>query len=164
MELDVSLMIYHHYYLTIHLNNPNSFPSGERRLVCSSPQSRTGERVARRVVVQVEQNTRIVPLVKRCPGHTVCRSNRTAAGNLDVQALRIELGAIVAAPAMQRNDFVANNVVASLKVLRNDRGGGEAVLDEVVRSPCTRATGGYEASLGELGPSEGGWAEGSAFA
>ena len=65
---------------------------------------------------------------------------------------------------MQRNDLVTYDVVTSLEVLRDDCRGGEAVFDEIVRGPCTGATGGYEASLGELGPPQGGWAEGGALA
>ena len=68
--------------------------------------------------------------------------------------LRVKLSAIVILTAVQGNNFVTNDIVASLEILWDSGGRSEIGFDEVVSSPCSSTAGGNQASLGDLAPLE----------
>ena len=120
-------------------------------LVSGGPQSRPGVGVAGVGAVEVELDTRVVAGVQRGASNTVGGSDGAAAGDADGQALRVVLGTVVAASAVQGDDLVAEDIVAGLEVAGEGGGGGEVVGDELVSHPGLAADDG---ALAELGPSE----------
>lgn len=68
--------------------------------------------------------------------------------------LRVELCAVVASSAVQSDDFVADDVVASLQVSGDSGGRGEVRLDQVVGDPGSRAAGSDQTTLRDLTPSK----------
>lgn len=59
----------------------------------------------------------------------------TAAGNLNVDALGIVLGTVLLGSGVERNDFVAEDVLARGKVLGDSHGPGVVVGNQLVGSP-----------------------------
>jgi hypothetical protein len=97
------------------------------RLVRGSPKRGTRERIAGVASIQIEPNTSLIPLVQARTGNTRRRRNSAATANLEVQALRVELRAIIVARTVQSNDLVADDVVARFKVARYGGRGREVV-------------------------------------
>jgi len=124
-------------------------------LVCSSPYSWTRVRIAGGVVVQAEQNTRVGPLVQRGASNTAGWRNRAAACHLQVQALGVELRAVIISSTVESNDLMADDVVASLEVPGDSCRRSEVVLDEFVCDPGSRTTWSDQSTLGDLGPAKG---------
>jgi hypothetical protein len=73
----------------------------------------------------------------------------------------VQLRAIILAPTMQRNNLMANDVVAWRQLGGQNGGYLEVVSDERVGDP---SSWGYDGGLGDLGPAEGGGGEGCAVA
>jgi hypothetical protein len=106
-------------------------------------QGRTGNLVGKRASVEIEQNTRVVGLVKLSSLDTR-RGERTTTSDLQVEALRVVLSTIGLSCSVKGNDFVAENVVAGLQLGRNLNSPGEAVGDENIGSPSAALHGHVE--------------------
>ena len=78
------------------------------------------------------------------------------------RTLRVELSAVVALTAVQGNDFVANDIVASLQILGDSSSRGEVGLDKVVGGPCSSAAWSDQTSLRDLAPAKSAGSEGGA--
>lgn len=104
-------------------------------LVGSSPQCWTRESISGRVGVYVEHNTWHAPCVQAGASNTACRSNRATSTNLQVQALRVQLSAIIVLPTVKSDDLVTDDIVSCFKILRQGHGDLELIFDERVRSP-----------------------------
>jgi len=97
----------------------------------SRPDSRTRNGVARHSGVDVDQNTRSGVLVKssslRALSARVTGTSGPATSNLDVDALRVVLSAVLALGGVQGDDFVAEDEVAGLEVGGDSHGPGVVV-------------------------------------
>jgi hypothetical protein len=122
-------------------------------------QCRSWDGVTRELSEDIEQDTRIIRLIKARRRHTPTQFRRSTTANLDINALRVRLSAIRLARSVQREDLMANHVVARCEV--GDRQvPGEIVLDEVVGDPGAGVVAGFPGSGLDLGPEEGGWGHG----
>lgn len=106
-------------------------------------QGRTGNLVGKRASVEVEQNTRVVGLVKLSSLDTR-RRERTTTGDLQVEALGIVLSTIGLSCTVKGDDFVTENIVAGFQLGRDLKSPGEAVCDENIGSPSTALQGHVE--------------------
>lgn len=122
-----------------------------RLSVGASPQSGAGVRVARVGGVQVEPDAGLVAPVQADALSAAGRGDGAAAADLEVEALRVVLRAVVALAAVQGDDLVADDVVAGLQVARDRGRRGEVVGDERVRHPRLPADDG---ALADLGPAQ----------
>jgi hypothetical protein len=129
-------------------------------LVCSRPKRWTRVRVRRRVRIDVKHDTRHISLIQTRPSNTTRRSNGAASTDFQVQALRVQLCAIVVLTAVKSDNFVADDVVAWSEFRWQDSGDFEVVLDEGVGDP---GSWGDDSGLADLGPFEGGGGEGRAI-
>jgi hypothetical protein len=111
--------------------------------------------ITRELGEQVEQDTRIRRLIKAGRGHTAAQLRGPTPRDLDIDALRVRLGAVSLARGVQRNDLVAQDVVAGCEV-GNRQVPGEVVLDEVVGDPGAGVVAGFPGAALDLGPAEGG--------
>lgn len=91
------------------------------RLVGTSPYSRAGDGVGGGAAVQVVYDSGLGLGVKSRAGDTGGGSHAAGAGDLEVEALHVELGTVLAPGAVESDDLVAEDVVAGLKV-PGDRG------------------------------------------
>jgi hypothetical protein len=122
-------------------------------------QCRSWDGVTRELSEDIEQDTRIIRLIKARRRHTPTQFRRSTTANLDIDALRVRLSAIRLARSVQRENLMANHVVARCEV--GDRQvPGEVVLDEVVGDPGAGVVAGFPGSGLDLGPEEGGWGHG----
>lgn len=96
--------------------------------------SRAGNRVAGEGSEDVELDTRVVGSVEAGSGSTTTEPSGSRALNLEVDALGVCLGAVGLAGCVQRDDLVANDVVAGSNV-REGNVPGEVVGDQVIGSP-----------------------------
>lgn len=96
--------------------------------------SRTGDVVGAQGLVDVDQDTRVGVLVE---GFTLGAGvgGATTAGNLQVETLRVVLGAILVLSGVQGNDLVAQDVVTSLEGRGNGHSPAVVVGDQVVSGP-----------------------------
>lgn len=122
-------------------------------LVRRSPQPRPRKRITHRIPINIKPNPRITLTIQRRARNTPTRLHTPTAPNLDVQALHIQLRAIILAPTVQRNDLVANDVIPGREFGRQDGADLEVVLDHGVGDP---GAGGDDGGLAEFGPAEGG--------
>lgn len=137
------------------------FSKPNNLLVRRRPNRRPRKRITRRIRINIKPNPRIIPLIQTRTRHSSRGRHTAAPSNLEVQALHIQLRAIVVLPAVQRNDLVADDVVAGRELCGQHGGRLEVVGDEGVGDPCA---GGEDGGLGEFGPAEGGGGEGCAVA
>lgn len=136
------------------------FTSSVTSLVCRSPECRTRESVAGGVGVNVEDYARHAPGVEASSGDTTSGGNASASANLQVDALRVQLRAVVILAAVQGNDLMTEDVVTGSKLGRNLDVGDKVVLDERVGDP---GVCGDDGVLRELGPPEGARGQGGAI-
>lgn len=115
----------------------------------SGPDSRAGNRVLGKVLVEVEEDAGLVGSVEGGEV-TARRGSGTAASDLDVDALGVGLGAVGLASGVKADDLVAEDVVAGSEAGGDLDGPGVAVGNEVVRGPVTGVGARVEASLVEL--------------
>ena len=113
-----------------------SWLRGRRGSGCATARStlvqrRTRDRVAVEGSVDVEQNTLVVRLVKFRAGDAL-RLIGAGAGDLEVQALRVVLGAVGLVSAVQGDDFVAEHVFSRRDGLWDRHGPAVVVRDQVV--------------------------------
>jgi len=97
-------------------------------------EGRSGSRVAVERPEDIELNTSVVRLVEASSGNTTAQLRSSRALNLEVDALRVRLGAIGLTSSVQRDDLVANNVVTRRKV-GNSKIPGKVVFNEIISSP-----------------------------
>lgn len=98
-------------------------------------QSRSRNRVAGSTAVDVKENTLVVGSVQASTSRAG-GGGGTAASDLEVDALGVELGAVGLASAVEGNDLVTENVVAGGDVAGDGDIPLEAVADELVGSPA----------------------------
>lgn len=120
-------------------------------LVRTSPQRRPGNGVARKARVQVEQDTRVSAGVQTSTGRSRGQRDSPRAADDDIETLRVVLGAVVGAGAVQRDDLVPDHVVAGLELGRDRQRRRVVARRQRVRRPRPRAVPG----LGDLGPRQG---------
>lgn len=118
------------------------------------PHGRAGDGVAAEGGVEVEEDSGVARGVELGGGDASGKSLGPAAADLDVQALRVALGAVRAAGAVEGDDLVPEDVVA-----RGEAGGelhvrGEVLGDHGIRHPASRVAAGYVGGLGDLGERE----------
>lgn len=125
----------------------------DRKAGLTGPDIRAGDGVVAEVLVEVEQDARIIGAVE---GGEVATTGSGGAGasDLDVDALGVGLGAVGLASRVEGDNLVAEHVVS-----RGQAGGdidlpGVAVGDQVVRGPVAGVGAGVEAGLGNLDPPE----------
>lgn len=124
-------------------------------------QSRAGDLVAGDLGIGVEEDTGIVRLVQgRAEGALGLVGAR--AGDLDIEALGVVLGAVLRASTVHGDDLVAEDVVAGGKGLGDGGGPGVVVGNEVGGSPRLGAD--VVAGLVDLDPLEGRLVGGRALA
>ena len=116
-------------------------------------QSRSGDLVAGVVSVRAKEDTGIVSLVEG-GGNGTLGALSARASDLDVDALRVVLGTVGGATAVESNDLVTGNVVAGSEAGGDGRGPAVAVLNQLLGSPLLGL--GVEASLVNLDELEAG--------
>ena len=124
----------------------------------TSPERRSGDRVAGDGGIRVEQDTGVSGLVQV---HTegAPRWNLGArAGDLNVDAERVRLGAVGRSRAVGSDGLVAEDVRASLERLGHGDGPRIVVVDHLLRCPFLRAV--VDSGLVNLGPEELGLVDG----
>lgn len=124
-------------------------------LVRTGPNRRSRIRICIKLGIQVENDTRLIPLIQASTSNTSSRSYTTTSTDLQVETLRVQLGTIIILGAVKSNNFVANDVVTSFKVLGNYSRGREVVGEHLVGDPGSGSTGGDKAGLRDLGPFKG---------
>lgn len=92
------------------------------------------ERVHDGRLVGVEEDTGTVSLVERSTDNTLGEVG-SGAGDLDVQALRVGLGAVGVAAAVQSDDLMAEDVLASLEVRWDSYRPCEVLANQLDGSP-----------------------------
>lgn len=112
-----------------------------------------GDIVRGELLVEVEKDTGVGGSVELGEVATV-EGLGAASSDLEVDALRVSLGAVGLAGGVEANDLVAENVVTSLEVLGDGELPGEAITDEVVGGPVTGVTTRLQTLLSDLGPLE----------
>lgn len=126
-------------------------------------QCRPWSNITREGRVQIEQNARIRRLVERRRRNASTQLGRPAPRHSEIDALWIRLCTIRLARSVQRDNLVANHVVAW-----REAGDGqvpvEAGLDEVVGHPCAGVAAGLVGAGLDLGPGEGEGVDGAAVA
>ena len=115
----------------------------------AAAKSWTRDRIRSGTLVDVEENPGVVGTVE-AGANCAARTSRAAAGDLQVDALRVELGAVRLVATVQGNDLVAQDVVPGSQVAGDGDLPLVAVADELVRRPD--AVG--QALLGNLEPLE----------
>lgn len=120
-------------------------------LVGGSPQSRTREGIAGVGNVQVEPDAGVVARVQAGTDGAGRGAHGAGAADAQVQALRVVLGAVVGAGAVQGDDLVAQDVGARGQVAGDREARAEVVADEGVGDPGRAADDG---ALADLGPAE----------
>lgn len=120
----------------------------------TAPHGRAGDGVAAERGVEVEEDAGVARGVKFSCGNARGERLRAAAADLDVQALRVALGAIRASGAVEGDDLVAEDVVT-----RGEAGGelhvrGEVLRDHGIRHPASGVAAGQVGGLGDLGERE----------
>lgn len=108
-------------------------------LVCSSPKSRARVCVGSRVGVDVEKYAWHAPSVKAGASNTAGGRNCAAAADLQVQALHVELGAVVVLTSVESDNLVADDIVTRCELSGNRGRDLETVADESVGDPGTGA-------------------------
>lgn len=111
--------------------------------------------VAVQVVVNVNENTRISPLVERRRA-SATGSLRSRTTNHKVDTLRVVLSSIVAPGSVQRDNLMTKHVRASFQRRGNRDDPGVVVGDEIVSAPCARCWAALQADLIDFGELEGG--------
>lgn len=123
--------------------------------------SRTRDSVAVEVVVDINQHTRISPLVEsrraRATGNL-----RPGSTNQQVHALRVILRPIVAPTRMQRNNLMPQHISPRLQTRRNRHRPRIVRGNQIVRSPSPRRGSALEADLVDFGEFERGFVGGGA--
>lgn len=104
-----------------------------------SGQSRSRDLVGRVgvVVVDVVDDTGVVLVVERGGGDTVGEAVARA-GDAEVDALRVELSTTDIIGGVEGEDLVAENIVARTDVLGDSDSPGQAIGDELIRSPLSK--------------------------
>ena len=103
---------------------------------------RPGDRVASKAPEDIEHNPRIRRGVKAGSNNATTGVDSATSRHDDVDALGIRLGAVLLARSVQRDDLVAQHVVARREI--GDRQvPGEVVLDQVVGRPAARVRAGF---------------------
>lgn len=112
----------------------------------SVEQGRTRHRVAAKVRVDIKLDTLVASLVQLFTSST-SRVGIAATGNLNVNTLHVVLRPVLLASRVQRNQLMAQNIVA----VRNSLGHGErvgvVVLNHVVTGPGTRRVAAIDQTL-----------------
>ena len=144
--------------LTKHLSRESASNRPPKLSSSTGPSGRARDGVAGNVAaVDVVRNALVGGSVKcsasNALGVAAARVGGTGAGDLDVDALGVGLGAILLACGVQGNDFVAQDVVARGERLGDVDGPLVAVGDQLVRGPGVGGgvddTGGGELEEGE---------------
>lgn len=115
----------------------------------------TRDSVAVQVVVDVNENTRISPLVESRRA-SATRGLRSRATDHKVDALRVVLSSIVAPSSVQRDYLMTKHVRTSFQRRGNRDDPGVVVGDEIVSTPCAGCWAALQANLIDLGELEGG--------
>ena len=124
---------------------------------------RPRHRIRRKLGEKVEQNTRVIRLIKASRGHPTRQFPRPRALDLKVDTLRIRLRAIRLPTGMQRDDLMSNHIVARREI-RDRQRPAETVLDQVVGDPLAWVGPGFPCAGGDFGPEEGRGRDGAAVA
>jgi hypothetical protein len=90
---------------------PTAQPSTRKHVDLGAEQRGSGDRVAGEGLVKVEKDTGVVGTVKGGGGRTAGAGAATA-GDLNVDALGVELGAVGVVGRVEGDDLVAENVLA----------------------------------------------------
>lgn len=122
--------------------------------VAAEGQRGAGDGVRGEVGVQVEQDALLVGGVERGAEGAVGQLG-AGARDLQVDAHGVVLGAVRVLGRVQRDDLVAQHVVARLEGRRDGDVVGEVVGDQVVGCPHARVGAGDEARRVDLDPGEG---------
>jgi hypothetical protein len=105
------------------------------------------------VVVDVNQHTRISPLIESSRASTT-RSLRPTPTNHQINTLRVVLRPIVAPGSMQRHNLMPQHISTSLETRRNRHSPRVVVGDKVIRSPGARRRTALQADLIDFGEFE----------
>lgn len=124
---------------------------------------RPGNRIPIKRPIQRKHNPRVRRLIKARSWDSPIQLDSATAPNLDIDALRVGLGAVGLSGRMQGNDFVPDDVLARCEV-GDCEIPAEVVLDQVVGDPVPWVTTRFIGAGLDLGPSEGGWGYGAAVA
>lgn len=108
---------------------------------------------------QIKLNPRIRTLIKTRRRHTPTQLHSPTPTNHNIHTLGVRLCTIRLARGVQRDDFVAQDVVPRGEIW-DRQVPGEVVLDEVVGDPGTRVGAGFPGALLDFGPGEGGGGDG----
>lgn len=117
---------------------------------------RTGYSVAVQVVVDINQHTRISPLVESRRARTT-RNFRTRPTDHQIHTLRVILRPIIAPTRMQRHNLMPQNIRPGLQRTRNRHRPRIITRHKIVRSPSTRRRTALEAELVDFAELEGGF-------
>ena len=112
---------------------------------------RPRNRVAVKVVVNINQHTRISPLVESRRARTTTRNLRSTPTNQKVHTLRVILRPIIAPTRMQRNNLMPQHISARFQTARNRHRPRVVTRDQIVRSPSARGGAALEADLVDFG-------------
>ena len=110
--------------------------------------------VASELGKDVEKDTRVRSLVEASSRDAAAQLGRSTTAHDNVDALRVRLCAVGGARGVQRDDLVAQDVVARREV-GNGQVPGEIVLDEIVGCPCAGVAAGFPGLGLDLGPGQG---------
>lgn len=117
---------------------------------------RPGDRVASKAPEDIKHDPRIRRRVKARSNNTTTGLHSPTSRHHNVDALGIRLRTVLLARSVQRNDLVAQHVVARREV--GDRQvPAKVVLDQVVSRPGAWVGAGFPRRRGDLGPLQGGW-------
>lgn len=101
----------------------------------TTPQSWSGNNIGRQGLVDVDQNTGVSWGVELFTRGT-SGFGGSATGDLQVDALRVVLGAVCASCGVKSNDFIAQNIVSRCDGFRDCYSPAAVGGDQLVGSPC----------------------------
>jgi len=119
--------------------NNRSNRLGGTRARAGAVHGRTRNLVLGGTRVRVEENTRLRVSVE-LSGQSSLRVVGSGASDVNVEALRVVLGTVLGASAVESDDLVAENVASSSESLRDGGGPGVVVLDKIGGSPSSVKT------------------------
>jgi hypothetical protein len=121
--------------------------------------SRPRNSVAVQVVVDVNQHTRISPLVERRRAGAA-RSLRSTPTDHEVDTLWVVLSAVVAPGSMQRDDLMPQYIRTRFQRTRNRHRPRIVVSDKIIRTPSAWRRTAFETKLVDFGEFESGLVDG----